>query len=167
MMIPCVIMGVSGCGKSSIGAAFAARIGADFVDGDDLHPAANIAKMAAGIPLTDGDRGPWLAAVGQTFLDRDQPLIVACSALKSSYRTIIRSNAGRQVIFLHLEGSRDVIAARMRAREGHFMPTELLDSQFATLEAFEVDEQAVRVDIDQTPDEILAELVAHFEKDRL
>ena len=167
MMISCVIMGVSGSGKSSIGAAFAARIGAEFVDGDDLHLAANIAKMAAGIPLTDGDRGPWLAAVGQTFLDRDQPLIVACSALKSSYRTIIRSHARRQVIFLHLEGSRDVIAARMGAREGHFMPTELLDSQFAALEAFDVDERAVRVDIDQTPDEILAELVAHFEKDRL
>jgi gluconokinase len=158
-------MGVSGCGKSSIGAGFAARILAAFVDGDDLHPAANIAKMAAGIPLDNADRGPWLSAVGQTFADHDLPLVVGCSALKRSYRHIIRTHAGGPVAFLHLAGARDVIASRMAAREDHFMPTALLDSQFAALEAPGPDENAVRVDIDQSPDAIVAELVAHFRKE--
>lgn len=160
-----VVMGVSGCGKSSIGAGFAAQIGGAFVDGDDLHPATNIAKMAAGIPLDDADRGPWLAAVGRTFADHDLPLVIGCSALKRSYREIIRNAAGGPVAFLHLDGVRDVIAGRMAARKDHFMPAALLDSQFAALEPPGPDENAVRVDIDQSPNAIVAELVAHFRKD--
>lgn len=165
MMDRFIIMGVSGCGKSSIGAAFAAQTGAGFVDGDDLHPAQNIAKMAAGHALDDADRAPWLAAVGQTFAAADLPLVVACSALKRSYRDIIRAHAGGPVAFLHLDGTRDVIAQRMAARQDHFMPTTLLDSQFAALEPLGPDEHGLRVDIDQTPNDIVAELVAHFRKD--
>tara|TARA_R110002096_G_scaffold91621_11_gene207208 strand:- start:169 stop:672 length:504 start_codon:yes stop_codon:yes gene_type:complete len=165
MMQRFVVMGVSGCGKSSIGAGFAAGIGAHFVDGDDLHPATNIAKMAAGIPLDDADRAPWLTLVGQTFADQDLPLVIGCSALKRSYRDSIRKHAGGPVAFLHLDGTRDVIAGRMAARAGHFMPAALLDSQFAALEPPGPDEAAVRVDIDRFPDAIVAELVAHFRKD--
>lgn len=160
-----VVMGVSGCGKSSIGASFAAQISADFVDGDDLHPAKNIAKMAAGIPLDDADRGPWLMAVGQTFADHVLPLVIGCSALKYSYRDIIRSAAGGgPIAFLHLYGARDVIASRIARRKDHFMPTTLLDSQLLALEQLGPDENAVRVNIDQSPDAIVAELVAHFRK---
>ncbi|MEY8099360.1 gluconokinase [Falsihalocynthiibacter sp. S25ZX9] len=165
MMKRFVVMGVAGCGKSSIGAEFAVQLGADFIDGDDLHSAANITKMAAGIPLDDADRGPWLAAVGRTFVDHKLPLVVACSALKRSYRDIIRRAARGAVTFLHLDGTRDVIAGRMAARTDHFMPPALLDSQLSTLEPPAPDENAVRVDIAQSPDAIVAELVAHFYKD--
>ncbi len=159
-----VVMGVSGCGKSSIGAAFAAQIGARFVDGDDLHPDSNIAKMAAGKPLDDADRAPWLAEVGRIFANNALPLVVGCSALKRSYRDIIRDHAGGPVAFLHLQGSKALIADRMVARQDHFMPPALLDSQFATLELPDPDEHAVNVNIDQTPDAIVTELVAHFKK---
>lgn len=165
MMDRFIIMGVSGCGKSSIGAAFAAQIGATFIDGDDLHPTANITKMAAGTPLDDDDRAPWLMTVGQTFAKNKLPLVVACSALKRSYRDVIRNHAGGPVAFLHLNGSRYVLLARMAAREGHFMPTKLLDSQLATLETLGADEIAFTVEIDQTPNAIVAALVAHFQKD--
>lgn len=167
MMERFVVMGVSGCGKSLIGAAFAEQVGAVFVDGDDLHPDANVAKMAAGTPLEDADRAPWLVEVGQSFARHDLPLVIGCSALKRSYRDIICAHAGGSVAFLHLNGSRDVIAARMAARTDHFMPNVLLDSQFATLEPPGGDEIAVRVNIDQTPDAIVAELVAHFQKETI
>ena len=159
-----IVMGVSGCGKSSIGAAFAAQIGATFIDGDDLHPVENITKMAAGTPLDDDDRAPWLVAVGQTFAKNKLPLVVACSALKRSYRDIIRDHAGGPVAFLHLSGTRDVLSARMAARKDHFMPTKLLDSQLATLQTPGADEIAFHVEIDQTPDAIVATFVAHFQK---
>ncbi|MEN8831410.1 gluconokinase [Pacificibacter sp.] len=162
-----IVMGVSGCGKSSIGAGFAAQIGAEFVDGDDLHPESNVAKMSAGTPLNDADRAPWLAAVGQTFASGDLPMVIGCSALKRSYRDIIRDNAGGPVAFLFLDGSRELIAARMAAREDHFMPPALLDSQFATLERPAANESAVRVNIDQSPKDIVAELVAYFKKETI
>ncbi len=162
MMKNYIVMGVSGCGKSAIGAGFAEAMGAQFVDGDDLHPATNVAKMASGTPLADEDRVPWLAEVGQTFARLQRPCVIGCSALKRSYRDIIRGEAGDPVAFLHLHGSKDVIAARMNARPGHFMPPSLLDSQFATLEIPDADEQAVTVDIDQTPEAIIAALVSHF-----
>ncbi len=162
-----VIMGVSGCGKSSIGTAFAAAIGGKFIDGDDLHPDANRAKMASGHPLTDEDRAPWLVKVGQSLRGDTGPIVIGCSALKRRYRDLIRAEAGRPVMFLHLTGSRDVLAKRMAARTGHFMPPNLLDSQLATLEPPTDDEHAVTVDIDQTPQEILAELLAKTGKDRM
>lgn len=154
-----VVMGVSGCGKSTIGAAFAAAIMGQFIDGDDLHPAANVAKMAAGLPLTDQDRAPWLIKVGQALLGGAGPVVIGCSALKRRYRDVIRAEAGLPVMFLHLSGTRQVLLSRMAARTGHFMPPSLLDSQFAALEPPESDEAAVTVGIDQAPDSILAQLL--------
>ena len=154
-----VIMGVSGCGKSSIGAAFAAAIGGQFIDGDDLHPDANRAKMASGQPLNDDDRAPWLVRVGQTLHTGSGSIVIGCSALKRRYRDLIRAHAGQPVLFLHLTGSRHVLAARMAARTGHFMPASLLESQLAALQPPEPDEAAISVDIDQTPEAILAELL--------
>jgi gluconokinase len=162
-----VIMGVSGCGKSSIGAKFAAQIGARFADADDLHPQSNIVKMAAGVALTDTDRTPWLTVVGYTFAQSEGPLVIACSALKRSYRDIIRNKAAMPIAFLHLDGTHDVIAGRIAARQDHFMPTSLLDSQLATLEHLESDEAGTRVDVDQSPKAIVAELVAQFKKETL
>lgn len=155
-----IVMGVSGCGKSSIGAGFAQAIGGVFFDGDDLHPESNVAKMASGIPLTDDDRAPWLADVGRAFIGQEGHAVIGCSALKRSYRDIIRKMAGSPVTFLYLHGEKELIAARMAARASHFMPPSLLDSQFAALELPQSDELAVTVDIDQTPAAIIANLVA-------
>lgn len=160
-----VVMGVSGCGKSVIGADFAVAIRGTFIDGDDLHPASNVAKMASGIPLTDVDRAPWLADVGRAFIGREGHVVIGCSALKRSYRDIIRKLAGDPVTFLHLHGEKEVIAARMTSRTGHFMPPSLLDSQFSTLELPQSDELAVTVDIDQTPAAIITKLVARCAKE--
>lgn len=141
-----IVMGVSGCGKTSVGQALAERLGFGFVDADDLHPAANVEKMRAGQPLTDDDRWPWLDRVGQ-ILANEAPVIVACSALTRRYRDRIRAACGAPVRFIHLSGSRDLIAARMAARTDHYMPVSLLDSQFATLEAPGPDE-ALTIAID-------------------
>jgi gluconokinase len=140
-----VIMGVAGCGKSSVGEGLAARLGVPYRDGDDLHSAANVEKMRAGMPLTDDDRWPWLDTVAAE-LNLKAPIVVGCSALKRVYRDRIRAGAGGAVTFVHLAGSREVIAARMAARTGHYMPLSLLDSQFAALEAPGSDE-GVTVDI--------------------
>lgn len=153
-----VLMGVAGCGKSSVGAALAPEIGARYIDGDDLHPPANIAKMSRGEPLTDADRWPWLEAVGATMATTG--IIVGCSALKRVYRERIAAGAGGSVCFIHLAGSRALIGNRMAARAGHFMPTALLDSQFATLEPPSADEPAVSVDIDQPMAALVADIVA-------
>ncbi len=142
-----ILMGVAGCGKTSIGEALAAHTGAAFLDGDALHPPGNIAKMSAGQPLTDEDRWPWLEKVGSALAEASSPIIIGCSALKRVYRDRIRETAGGEVTFLHLAGTRELIEARMSARKGHFMPTALLDSQFAALEPPEADESAVTVDI--------------------
>ncbi|WP_198144878.1 gluconokinase [Pseudorhodobacter aquimaris] len=150
-----VLMGVAGCGKSSVGVALARAIGTRYLDGDDLHPAANIAKMARGEALTDADRWPWLAKVGAALAD---PGILGCSALRKSYRNRIAEHAGGPVCFIYLKGSRDLIAARMAARSGHFMPATLLQSQFATLEPPTAEEPAITVDIDQPVPRIVAEI---------
>lgn len=157
-MLAAVVMGVSGCGKSSVGAAVAEAIGGRFLDGDDLHPPANVAKMASGAALDDADRAPWLELVGLALAERDGPMVIGCSALKRIYRDQIRARAGA-VTFLHLTGSRDVISARIAARSGHFMPLSLLDSQFAALEPPGPDETAVTVDINQNFDKVVADLV--------
>lgn len=154
-----IVMGVSGCGKSAIGSAFANAIGATFIDGDDLHPAENVAKMASGLPLTDVDRAGWLACVAETLRVNEEAVVIACSALKRKYRDAIRSGAKADVMFLHLVGARDVIATRMLARNDHFMPPTLLNSQFAALEPPGPDETSVEVNIDQAPAAIVAELV--------
>lgn len=155
-----VVMGVSGCGKSSVGRAVAAAIGARFIDGDDLHPAQNLARMARGEALTDADRAPWLDLVGTALGAAPPPVVIACSALRRAYRDRIAARSGAPVTYLFLSGSRTVIEARMRARSGHFMPPSLLDSQFATLEPPGPDEDTLQVDIDQPFDGVVDTLVA-------
>jgi gluconokinase len=157
-------MGVAGCGKSAVGAALAARIGAAYLDGDDLHPPANIAKMTRGEPLTDDDRWPWLTLIGQRLAMPDGILILGCSALKRRYRDHIREEAGAPVTFVHLFGSKDLITERMAARAGHFMPTSLIDSQFAALEPPAADENAITVDIDNSLEAIVAAIAAKLEE---
>ena len=152
-----VIMGVSGCGKSSVGAGLAAQLGLNYRDGDDLHPPENVAKMRVGMPLTDADRWPWLDRVGQVLL-AEAPVIVGCSALKRAYRDRIRTAAGGPVTFVHLAGSQEVIAARMALRQGHYMPLSLLDSQFAALEPPAAAE-AITVSTDQPLEAIVADIL--------
>ena len=142
-----VLMGVSGCGKSSVGMALSVLCGMEFVDGDDLHPKANIAKMSRGEPLDDLDRAPWLAEVGRILARGSAPVVVGCSALKKIYRDMIRVEVPEPVRFLHLDAPRDVLAARIAQRAGHFMPTSLLDSQFAALERLDRDEWGCEIDI--------------------
>jgi len=153
-----VVMGVSGSGKSTIGAALAQRLGVPFVDADDLHPAANIAKMTRGEALDDHDRYPWLETIGGWLADHPGGGVVGCSALKRRYRDQLRHHA-HTVEFLHLYGTPEVIARRQASRPGHFMPPSLLTSQFATLEALEPDERGVVLDVDQPVDDIVQEYV--------
>lgn len=147
-------MGVSGCGKSTLGAAMADALGIPFFEGDALHPQANVDKMRQGIALTDRDRWPWLERVG-CCLASEHSAIVSCSALRGVYRTRIRERAGGKVRFVHLFGSRELLAERMAARSGHYMPLSLLDSQLQALEPPSVDE-ALNIDISRSPDAILA-----------
>lgn len=157
-----VVMGVSGSGKSTVAAAVAGRADAIFLDADDFHPAANTAKMAAGIPLTDEDRWPWLALVGDEIARRvrqGQNVVMACSALKRSYRDALRERAG-DLVFAQLDGSEELLAERIGARTAHFMPATLLGSQLATLERLQADEPGFVVDAAQTPDEIADAVIA-------
>jgi carbohydrate kinase (thermoresistant glucokinase family) len=154
-------MGVSGSGKSTVGALLAERLNCDFVDGDALHPAANIAKMAAGSALTDDDRQPWLARVGAKLAhaaDSRNGMVIACSALRRTYRdAIIRAAPGAR--FAHLDGAPTLITTRMSTRTDHYMPPSLLDSQVFTLEPLEPDELGVAVTIDHAPAEIVADII--------
>ena len=150
-----VVMGVSGCGKSTVGVRVADHLGGTYVDGDDLHPAANVAKMAAGQPLTDDDRWPWLDRVAAVLAEAQGPVVVGCSALRRVYRDRIRAGAGGPVRFVHLTGNADVLRARMAARTGHYMPVTLLDSQLTTLEPPGPDEGALTIDIDQPVEDIV------------
>lgn len=149
-----VVMGVSGCGKSTVGQDLAERLGWPMVEGDDLHSAANKAKMSSGTPLTDEDRIPWLESIRDWMDACPSHAIVTCSALKRSYRDILRTARGR-VRFLHLDGAPTVLGQRMGARTGHFMPAALLISQLETLEPLGSDEDGAVVDIDADADEIV------------
>lgn len=153
-----LVMGVAGCGKSTVGGLLATKLGVPFVEGDRFHPDANVAKMSRGEPLTDADRQPWLAAIAMDIARRSalgEGLVVGCSALRRSYRqTLIGGRANARLVYL--KGSRELIAARMARRRDHFMPPSLLASQFAALEEPESDEQPIVVDIDMEPDEIVA-----------
>lgn len=153
-----VVMGVSGSGKSTVGAAIAQRLRVPFADADDFHPPANIKKMSAGIPLDDHDRHPWLEAIGEWLAAHPSGAVISCSALKRKYRDQLRHHA-HQVTFLHLAGSREVIARRQASRPGHFMPSSLLTSQFKTLEPLEPDERGTTIDVDQDVDAIVQEYV--------
>ncbi|MGW1839359.1 gluconokinase [Streptomyces sp. BBFR2] len=151
-----VVMGVAGTGKTTIGPLVARALGVTYAEGDDFHPPANIAKMSAGTPLDDADRGPWLDAIGAwAHGQAGHGGVVSCSALKRHYRDRLRA-AAPDVLFLHLTGDRALIERRMAERKGHFMPTALLDSQFATLEPLGADERGVAVDVSGTPEEIAA-----------
>lgn len=148
-----VIMGVSGSGKSTVGAALAQRCAVRFVEGDAFHPPKNVKKMTAGIPLDDGDRAGWLDAlaveIGQAR-SRDLGLVLSCSALKRCYRDLLRS-ADPALRFVHLAGPRDLVAARMQGRPGHYMPPSLLDSQLHILEPLQPDEAGLTLDIALAP----------------
>ena len=155
-----VVMGVAGSGKTTIAAGLAEKLGVPFVEGDSLHPAANVKKMASGIPLTDEDRWPWLRAIGERMeVERvtGHGVVVSCSALKHIYRDCLRKEVHGKVQFILLDGSRELIGDRMKQRKGHFMPPALLDSQFATLERPTPDEHAVILDISHTVPALLAE----------
>jgi beta-N-acetylhexosaminidase len=155
-----IVMGVSGCGKTTIGDLVARELGVPFLDGDSLHPVENVAKMAAGTPLTDEDRWPWLATVGAELANAgDGGMVLACSALRRSYRDAIREQAP-DTIFLHLHGGKEVLRARTEGRSGHFMPPALLESQLATLEPLAADEAGVVVDIAAPVQQVVAEALA-------
>lgn len=151
-----ILMGVSGSGKTTVGIRLAELLGWTFVDGDDFHPPENVEKMSRGEPLTDEDRWPWLHAIHafiQERLEAEEPAIIACSALKQSYRDLLREGVEDDVHFVHLRGDFDLIEQRMRARTDHFFDAEMLASQFDALEAPDPDE-ALTVDIDQPPEAI-------------
>jgi gluconokinase len=155
-------MGVCGSGKSSIGAAFARALDIDFVEGDDYHPAENVERMSRGIALTDDDRAGWLRALGSRIhesKDAGTGLVVTCSALKRSYRDVLRA-ASPELRFVFLKGQGPLVAERLAGRRGHFMPPSLLESQFATLEEPAPDENAWVCDIRKSPQEIVDALVA-------
>jgi gluconokinase len=157
-----VVMGVSGSGKSTVGAALARRLGVPFADADDFHPAANIAKMRAGNALSDDDRYPWLAAIGRWLAShcRDGG-VMSCSALRRVYRDQLRNHCPRTE-FVHLSGSAEVIAARQASRPTHFMPPALIASQFATLEPLQADERGVTVDVSRNVDAIVNSIVDDY-----
>jgi gluconokinase len=150
-------MGVSGSGKSTVGAALARRLGVPFADADAFHPAANVAKMAAGAPLDDDDRRPWLDGVGQWLADHDDG-VLSCSALKRRYRDQLRLRR-TDIAFLHLTGSPELIGARQASRPGHFMPSSLLMSQFDELEPLDPDEYGMAIDVGQNVDTIVEAFV--------
>jgi len=153
-------MGVSGSGKSTVGAALAQRLRVPCADADDFHPPANIAKMTAGEPLNDDDRYPWLESIGAWLAERcDSGGVMSCSALKRKYRDQLRSHCP-DVEFLHLSGTPEVIAKRQASRPGHFMPASLLTSQFDTLEPLADDERGNTIDVDQSIDSIVDIYVA-------
>ena len=158
-----VVMGVAGTGKSVVAATLAKRLGWERGEGDDLHPDANVAKMASGQPLTDEDRWPWLEQVAAWIDDHSaagRPAIMTCSALKKAYRDRLR---GPGVAFVHLHGSRDVLAARLVARRDHYMPGSLLDSQLEALQPLEADENGIVVELDsKSPDEEADEIIARL-----
>jgi gluconokinase len=155
-----VVMGVTGSGKSTVGTALAERLGVPFADADDFHSAENVAKMRAGTPLNDGDRLPWLRNIA-AWLGEHQGsgAVVTCSALKRVYRDILRERAS-DVVFLHLDGDKETARRRVAGRAGHFMPSSLVDSQFADLEPLGADERGIVVDFARAVDDIVDEVAS-------
>lgn len=161
-----IVMGVTGCGKTTVGALLAGRTGAVFLDGDDYHPEANVAKMAGGTPLTDEDRWPWLDRLGVVVEDavtREGRAVLACSALRRMYRDRLTSACAEPPLLIHLSGGRELIHGRMAARREHYMPVGLLDSQIQTLEPIEDGEHAVVIDIDAPAETLVKRILARLE----
>jgi gluconokinase len=160
-----VVMGVSGCGKSTVGRGLAASLGLPFVEGDDLHPAANVARMVAGLPLTDEDRAGWLDAIAARLAEpaaHRHGVVVACSALKRRYRDRLRTGApDLRLVYLHGDGG--LVASRLASRQGHYMPASLLPSQIAILQPPEPDERALVGDIRQPPDFLVRDLARRLQ----
>jgi len=161
---PVVLMGVSGSGKTTVGQRLAEVLGRVFIDGDDLHPLANKEKMAHGVPLTDEDRWPWLHVVGERLAEGDG-VVVACSALRRAYRDALRELAP-DTFFALLSGSHDLLAARVAARHHEYMPASLLDSQLATLEPLQADEDGGVFDVSGTVDETVAAIRGRLAAER-
>lgn len=160
-----VLMGVSGCGKSTVGEGLARRLGWRFVEGDGLHPPENVAKMAAGQALDDADRAGWLDTLGECLAQArqaDQGLVISCSALKRAYRDRLR-RGDAHTQFVHLSGSRELIAQRIAARTHQYMPASLLESQFAALQAPDADELALALDVQQPPTLLIETIVQHLQ----
>jgi gluconokinase len=154
---PIVVMGVSGSGKSTVAEGIAARVGGVYLDADEFHPAANVAKMSAGIPLNDADRAPWLDRVGKEIRKRQgegRVVVMACSALKRKYRERIRAEEPA-VFFVLLTGTREELERRLQARHGHFMPPSLLDSQLDSLEPLASDENGATINIHGTKEQVV------------
>lgn len=159
-----VVMGVCGTGKTTLASLLAERLGCDHAEADDFHSAANVAKMAAGVPLEDSDRWPWLQQIAAWIHERDlagRPAVVTCSALKRAYRDVLRAGSPR-IFFIHLVGSRELILERMLHRTEHFMPASLVDSQFAILEPLGPDERGVVLDVTQPPCGLASAALAAF-----
>ncbi|WP_327302602.1 gluconokinase [Streptomyces sp. NBC_01298] len=156
-----VVMGVAGTGKTTVGRLIADALVLPYAEGDAFHPAANVAKMSAGTPLDDADRRPWLDSIGEWMRNRARVGggVISASSLKRAYRDRLRAVAP-DTVFVHLTGDRPLIEERMAARKGHFMPTTLLDSQYATLEPLQPDELGVLVDVSGSPEEITARALA-------
>ena len=156
-----VVMGVCGCGKSTVGNALAREHGVEYVEGDAFHPPANVAKMSAGQPLTDEDRADWLRALQQQIgaaREKGVGLVVSCSALKRKYRDLLREG-DPALRFAHLHGPRELIAARLAARRDHYMPPSLLDSQLAALEPLQSDEAGLELDVQDAPARLVAQIL--------
>ncbi len=164
---PLIVMGVSGCGKSSVGEALAARFAVPYIEGDAMHPPANIAKMSAGSPLNDDDRWPWLDALSACLnaeAATNGGAIASCSSLKKIYRDRLQAGSGPQTRFIFLDCSRKTLARNQSARKGHFMPPSLLDSQLATLEAPYDEARAIVIDGNQPFDAVIQSIVAKLEQ---
>ena len=158
-----ILMGVSGCGKTTVGRALSKRLDWPFYDGDDYHPVENVEKMAAGIPLTDDDRYPWLVKLNQLIADNlaeNRSIILACSALKTWYRELL-AKGNPSVIFVYLKGDFELIFRRMQARDAHYMKAAMLESQFADLEE---PQDALMVRVDKNPDEIVDDLISTLDR---
>lgn len=156
-----VVMGVSGCGKSSVGERLAAALNVRYLEGDDYHSPANVAKMSAGVALTDADRADWLDALRAEIASaqiRGDGLVLSCSALKRRYRDVLR-NGDPQLHFAHLNGPRALLASRMAARHDHYMPSSLLDSQLASLEPLQPDEAGIVLDISNDVGELVRQIL--------
>jgi gluconokinase len=158
-MVPIVVMGVTGCGKSTIGKALGERLGVPYSEADDFHPAANVAKMHGGVPLTDGDRAPWLAAIASSLGTGD--LVVSCSALKRVYRDVLRGG-NPDAYFVHLVLTPETATARVSGRAGHFMPSTLVASQFAILEPLGEDENGIGVDATLPVEKIVEKVLSRL-----